>query len=156
MASRAILTAILAFSSVEAVVASSPEFILPRQTATTFQLAATGSLAPFGLTSTCEQVLYQPISCVPYVKGLGLKAYHGSPGNTAFTNTVCAASCSTALTNARRRITGSCATTPNIFPGYPVIAIIDAVVSGWNETCLKDTDGGYCNGKLQFMSKTGS
>jgi hypothetical protein len=34
-----------------------------------------------------------------------------------------------------------------LYPGYPVIAIIDAVVSGWNETCLKDTDGGYCNGE---------
>ena len=121
-----------------------------RQTATTFQLAATGSLAPFGLASACEQVLYQSINCVPDVKNLGLKVYHGSLGDTTFTNTICSASCSTALATARRRISGSCGTTPNLYPGYPVIAIIDAVVSGWNETCLKDTDGGYCNGEMDY------
>ncbi|KAK3302812.1 uncharacterized protein B0T15DRAFT_371689, partial [Chaetomium strumarium] len=117
--------------------------------ATTFQLTAQDTLAGFGLSSACELVLYQPISCDPYVKTLGSKAYHGSPGDKAFTDTVCSATCSTALGVARRRITTACAATPNLFPGYPVIAVIDSVVSGWNETCLKDTDGEYCNAKIE-------
>lgn len=125
-----------------------PDSLSARQAANTFQLAAQGTLAGFGLASTCEGVLYQAINCDPYVKTLGLKAYHGSPGDKAFTDTVCSTTCSTALTNARRRITGACAASPNLFPGYPVLAMIDSIISGWDETCLKDTDGGYCNGDI--------
>jgi hypothetical protein len=113
----------------------------------TFQLAAEGSLAQFGLSSVCEGVLYQSINCNPYVKTLGHKTYHGSPGDKTFTDTVCAATCSTALVNVQRRIAGACAASPNLFPGYPVLAMIDSVITGWNETCFKDTDGQYCNGR---------
>jgi hypothetical protein len=148
----ALFASCLSSSLVSAAAASvwlpTPDSLSARQTASTFQLAATGTLAGLGLTSACEAVLYQSINCVPYVKSLGLKVYHRSPGDKAFTDTVCPATCSAALATARRRITGSCATTPNLFPGYPVIALIDSVTSGWNETCLKDTDGGYCNGKI--------
>ena len=48
---------------------------------------------------------------------------------------------------------GACAQTPDLFPGYPVLAMIDPVVSGWNETCLKDTDGGYCNGECPYSDE---
>lgn len=119
-----------------------------RQTATGFQLAAQGTLSGFGLTSACEAVLYQTINCDVYVRNLGEKVYHGTPGDKAFTDTVCSATCSTALSTARRRIAGSCASTPELFQGYPLLSLIDSVTSGWNETCLKDTDGAYCNGEL--------
>ncbi|KAK4214374.1 hypothetical protein QBC37DRAFT_472743 [Rhypophila decipiens] len=114
-----------------------------------FQIAPTGSLAGLGLTATCENVLYQSINCNPYVLSLGQKVYHGSPGERAFTNTVCSATCLTALQTAQRRILGACAQTPNLFPGFPVITLIDPVYYGWNETCLKDSDGGYCNAKIE-------
>ncbi|KAK1622586.1 LysM domain protein [Colletotrichum phormii] len=101
------------------------------------------------LTTAYESVLYQTINCDPYVKNLGQKVYHGSPGDTAFTGTVCSATCSTALSTARRRIAGSCASTPELFQGYPVLSPIDSITAGWNETCLKDANGGYCNAKIE-------
>lgn len=112
-----------------------------------FQVAPTGSFAGLGLTTTCENILYQNINCNPFVLSLGQKVYHGSPGDKTFTETVCSATCSSALQNAQRRITGACAQTPELFPGFPVTALIDPIISGWNETCLKDSDGAYCNGE---------
>lgn len=117
------------------------------------QIAPTGAFAGLGLAATCESVLYQSINCNPYVLNLGQKVYHGSPGNKTFTDTVCSSTCWTALQTARRRIVGACAQTPDLFPGYPVLAMIDPVVSGWNETCLKDTDGGYCNGECPYSDE---
>ncbi|KAK2042619.1 hypothetical protein LZ31DRAFT_500396 [Colletotrichum somersetense] len=125
------------------------ELLSPRQTAGGLQLAAQGTFAGFGLASSCEQVLYQTINCDPYVRNLGQKVYHGSPGDKAFTDTVCSTTCATALSTARRRIVGSCTSTPELFQGYPVLSLIDSITSGWNETCLKDTDGAYCNAKIE-------
>ncbi|CCC12069.1 hypothetical protein SMACR_02290 [Sordaria macrospora] len=114
-----------------------------------FQVAPTGAFAGLGLAATCESVLYQSINCHAYVLNLGQKVYHGSPGNKTFTDTICSPTCWTSLQTARRRIVGACTQTPDLFPGYPVLAMIDPVVSGWNETCLKDSDGGYCNAKIE-------
>lgn len=122
------------------------ESLSPRQTTTGFQLAETGKFVGLGLTSTCEQVLYQTINCDAYITKLVGRVYHGSLGDDALTDAVCATTCSTALATARRRIAGACASTPDLFPGYPVLSLIDSVTAGWNETCLKDTDGAYCNG----------
>ncbi|KXH50735.1 hypothetical protein CSIM01_01584 [Colletotrichum simmondsii] len=139
----------LCLSSVAVESRGVPQSLAQRQTATGFQLAAQGTLSGFGLTSACESVLYQTINCDVYVRNLGEKVYHGTPGDKAFTDTVCSATCSTALSTARRRIAGSCASTPELFQGYPVLSLIDSVTSGWNETCLKDTDGAYCNAKIE-------
>lgn len=123
-------------------------FLLPRETVSGFQLSPQGSFAGFRLADSCKQVLYQTINCDSSVANLGRKAYHGSPGDKAFTDTVCSTACSTALKTARKRVAGACASTSELFEGYPVLALIDSVISGWDETCLKDTDGGYCNGML--------
>ncbi|KAK3491815.1 hypothetical protein B0T13DRAFT_490449 [Neurospora crassa] len=116
-----------------------------------FEIAPTGAFAGLGLAAICESVLYQSINCDAYVLNLGQKVYHGSPGDKTFTDTICSTTCWAALQTARRRIVGACAQTPNLFPGYPVLAMIDPVVSGWNETCLKDSDGGYCNAKIEMF-----
>ncbi|KAJ4415750.1 hypothetical protein N0V85_002573 [Neurospora sp. IMI 360204] len=121
-----------------------------------FQITPTGSFAGLGLAATCESVLYQSINCDAYVLNLGQKVYHGSPGNKTFTDTICSTTCWTSLQTARRRIVGACAQTPDLFPGYPVLALIDPVVSGWNETCLKDSDGGYCNAKIEAFPEVES
>lgn len=121
--------------------------LLGRQTTVGFQLGEAGMFDGLGLVSACEKVLYQQINCDAFVSTLGQRAYHASLGDQGLTDAVCAASCSTALTTARRRISGSCASTPDLVPGYPVLALIDAVITGWEETCLTDSaTGGYCNG----------
>ncbi|KAM5467138.1 hypothetical protein MauCBS54593_005760 [Microsporum audouinii] len=111
-----------------------------------FQLAKTGTLTGVGLTPTCEQVLYQNITCDPFVSTLGVMGYHGSLQDAALTDSVCPPACGNALKTARRRILGACAQSPEIVPGYPVVALLDTVYIGWNETCLKDsTSSKYCN-----------
>ncbi|KAF3491742.1 uncharacterized protein GIQ15_01259 [Arthroderma uncinatum] len=74
-----------------------------------FQLVTTGALAGVGITSTCEQVLYQKINC-------------------------------------DARILRACAQSPELAPGFPVVALLDKIHTGWNETCLNDrTSMKYCN-----------
>lgn len=112
-----------------------------------FQLVSESLLKGSNLGQTCQQTLLQTINCDDYVATLGEKTYHGSLEDTQLTNTVCAATCEKALLTARRRISGSCASTPELITGYPVNALIESVVTGWNETCLKDKDGSkFCNG----------
>ena len=120
-----------------------------RQVPTGFQLAPQGALSGLGLASSCEQVLYQTIDCDRYVANFAQKVYHSSPGDKAFTDTVCAATCSAALATARRRVVGACSSTPDLFEGYPVLSLVDPIIDGWKETCFKDADGEYCNGKLR-------
>jgi hypothetical protein len=119
-----------------------------RQAASGFVLAEKGSLASYKLSSTCEQVVYQTLACDSYVSSLSSPRYHGSLGDNEFTAEVCAPACGTSLANMRRRILGACASTPELFPGYPVLTLVDSVLGGWNETCLKDTTTGKnCNGE---------
>ena len=115
--------------------------------ATGFQLISNPALLQGSdLSDTCQSVLQQSIACDTYVASFKAKEYRSSLNDTALTNSVCAASCGTALTTAQRRIAGACASTPELFPGYPILSVIDTVVAGWNETCLKDkTSGKYCN-----------
>ncbi|RYP74297.1 hypothetical protein DL771_003118 [Monosporascus sp. 5C6A] len=144
MAVRFLCAVLAAFHMIEA--RSAPDSVLNSRQAAGFRLAPEGKFAGMGLTTTCEQVLYQQIQCHAAVGGLSAKVYHDTLGDQAFTDTVCSTSCSTALTTARRRVTGACASTPELIPGYPVVALIDSVRTGWNETCLRDTEtGNYCN-----------
>jgi hypothetical protein len=120
-----------------------------RQLQNGFTLVPNGSFKGLGLTSVCEQVLYQTINCDNFTQTLNEPKYHSSLNNTALTASVCATSCGTALATARRRISGACVSTPDIIPGYPVLALIDKIYTGWNETCLKDNGSSrYCNGKF--------
>jgi hypothetical protein len=122
--------------------------LLQRQSTTGFPLAATGSLSGNGLSSACERVLYQNVSCDSFVASLQTPAYRGSLGDSDFTATVCSTTCGTSLSITRSRIMGACASTPDIFSGYPAVALVDRLLGGWNETCLKDkTSGKYCNGQ---------
>lgn len=124
-----------------------------RQAPSGFALAEKGSLASYKLDSTCEQVLYQTLTCDSYVASLGAPRYHGSLGDNEFTATVCAASCGSSLANIHRRVVGACASTPELFSGYPVVALVDSIWGGWNETCLKDTaTGKNCNGVLSHLN----
>ncbi|KAL2211281.1 LysM domain protein [Sarocladium strictum] len=111
-----------------------------------FQLMPQAALDSTELSDTCKSVVGQTIQCEDYVGTLGRPEYHGSLEDEDLTDAVCVASCRTALTNAQRRIAGACTATPELSPGYPVSALIESVLNGWNETCLQneDTDD-YCN-----------
>lgn len=38
----------------------------------------------------------------------------------------------------------TCAGSPNLLPGMAVVSIIDSILTGWEETCLKDEQPGDC------------
>ncbi|KAL1641021.1 hypothetical protein SLS58_006463 [Diplodia intermedia] len=120
-----------------------------RATFEEFQLTPTGSLSGLGLDATCEQVLYQNVTCDDYVSSLGEKAYHNGLNDTSLANSVCDSSCGNSLKTMQRRVAGACANTPEMLPGYPVLALVDSIYTGWNETCIKDNaTESFCNGKF--------
>ncbi|KAK0391599.1 hypothetical protein NLU13_1099 [Sarocladium strictum] len=98
--------------------------------------------------TTCLGVLKQTINCDSVVADLGQRnEYQGSLKDNALTDAVCAASCRNALTISRRRIAGACTSVQELLPGHETLSYIDSIISGWNETCLRDaTDTSkYCN-----------
>ncbi|KFY18020.1 hypothetical protein V492_00207 [Pseudogymnoascus sp. VKM F-4246] len=103
---------------------------------------------------TCLGVLKQTINCDEAVADLGQRKYHGSLDSITITNGVCVASCKTALTTSRRRMEGACAETPDVLPGMTVLSFIDSIITGWDETCLKDeTSGEYCNSIIDGLDE---
>lgn len=101
--------------------------------------------------ATCLGVLKQTINCEEAVADLGQRQYHGSLESITVTDTVCVASCKTALTTARERMEEACTETPDVFPRMTILSFIDSIISGWDETCLKDkTSGEYCNSTHAF------
>lgn len=144
---KALTVGITLFPGALVAAAATPSLLPKRQASLGFTLVSDGMFEGLGLTPTCEQVLYQQINCEPYVLSLGQKKYHGSLGDETLTDAVCADTCSLALSTARRRIAGACSSTPEALPGFPVLDLIDSVIAGWEETCLKDSETGeYCNG----------
>jgi hypothetical protein len=124
-----------------------------RQSATGFPLAATGSLSGYGLASACERVLYQTVSCDSYVASFVTPAYRASLGDDDFTALVCSPTCAKSLEITHTRILGVCASSPNLFSGYPVVSLVDSVRGGWKETCLRDAASGkWCNGQLHQIA----
>lgn len=125
-----------------------------------FRLVDNGLPGFSDLGSTCQQVLQQVIKCEEYVANLGLKEYHGLVPDGVLADEVCKVTCEISLTTARRRILGACSSTPELAPGYSLLALVDSIIYGWNETCLRDkSTGNYCNGEykaapISFSGKT--
>jgi hypothetical protein len=102
--------------------------------------------------ATCLGVLKQTIDCEEAVADLGQWQYHGSLESITVTDTVCVASCKTALTAARKRMEEACAESPDVLPGMTVLSFIDSIITGWDETCLKDEiSGEHCNSEHAFQ-----
>lgn len=115
---------------------------------TKLQLAPQDKYASMGLDAACEAVLYQEIDCDVAVGELGAKRYHGTVGDNTTTDSICSTTCSTALNTVRKRIIGSCRRTPELVTGYPAVALLDSIQTGWNETWQKDKETEeYCNSK---------
>ncbi|KFZ00855.1 hypothetical protein V501_10416 [Pseudogymnoascus sp. VKM F-4519 (FW-2642)] len=104
--------------------------------------------------ATCLGALKQSIDCEEVVAELGQRQYHGSLKSITVTDTVCVASCKTALDSARGRMEEACAETPDMLPGMTVLSFIDSIITGWDETCLKDEiSGEYCNNIIDALDE---
>ncbi|CAI6036487.1 unnamed protein product [Clonostachys chloroleuca] len=107
------------------------------------QLSRNMSL-PLELDSNCQRAAKQLIKCHEGVDELGRREYHGSLGDSGLTDLICAPSCKQALVTARENIEMTCAGSPNLLPCMAVVSIIDSILTGWEETCLKDEQPGDC------------
>lgn len=115
---------------------------------TKLQLAPQDKYAGMRLAAACETALYQQIDCDTTVSELGANQYHRTVGDQATTDSICSNTCSTGLKTLRKLIEETCHRTPELTPGYPAVALLDSIQTGWNETCQKDKETGeYCNGK---------
>ncbi|RDW72346.1 LysM peptidoglycan-binding domain-containing protein [Aspergillus mulundensis] len=112
---------------------------------TGYQLASSPSFSDSGLPEDCEKALYAEIYCDDYVQELSEPVYHGSLGDESFTNSVCASSCGDSLRNFHDNVVAKCGTSAEALPGVPALSVVDAVWSGWNETCLRASNGSFCN-----------
>ncbi|KAL2204346.1 hypothetical protein CC79DRAFT_1277976 [Sarocladium strictum] len=111
-----------------------------------FQLVRQDVLDASDLSSSCASTLAKAIDCDEHVAGLGERQYHGALEDDDLTKAICSTTCQNALKAAEHRINGACASTPELFPGIPVVSLLYAVISGWNETCLQDPESGInCN-----------
>ncbi|KEY65065.1 hypothetical protein S7711_09858 [Stachybotrys chartarum IBT 7711] len=113
-----------------------------------FQIVPQQLLDTIGLQDrACLSVLRQSINCDSAVADLGQRhEYQGSLDDVELTDAVCESTCQRALTVARPRIAGACVNVPELLPGRTTLSFIDSVISGWNETCLRDENTGeYCN-----------
>ncbi|KAL5344790.1 hypothetical protein ACLOAV_010187 [Pseudogymnoascus australis] len=95
------------------------------------------------VAATCLGVLKQTINCDEVVADLGQRQYHGSLESVTITNGACVASC----------VWGACTETPEVLPGMTVLSFIDSIITGWDETCLKDTSGEYCNNIIDALDQ---
>ncbi|KAG6006482.1 hypothetical protein E4U21_007026 [Claviceps maximensis] len=122
-------------------------FLDPRTAGFGFPLVSSSEVQKSShINSNCQQVLQQTIQCDEHVASFRERAYRGSLDDAALTDRVCQATCERSLLTARRRLAAACASTPDLVPGYPVLTLIETMIVGWNETCLRDKDTGkYCN-----------
>ena len=105
------------------------------------------------LTPKCKEALEELADCDESVNDLRLKEYHGSFQDEAWADIVCAPACRDVLYARRQLIHDNCASTPELAPGWPVAALIDSIISGWNEACLKDLETkAYCNGERRVAN----
>ncbi|KAI9157867.1 hypothetical protein HJFPF1_05850 [Paramyrothecium foliicola] len=118
------------------------------------QLAPQGAYAGIGLDAPCEAALYQEFDCHAVVGELSYQGHHGSIGDKSSTDSVCALFCAKALDTLRRRVLAVCRRTPDLVQGCAVIALVDTIMTGWNEACQKDKETGqYCNSEFPLDSQ---
>lgn len=107
-----------------------------------------GSLSSFGLTSACEQALYQNILCDDAVSSLSTDTYVGSFDNSTLTALVCDAGCEASIAQLHDAVAAGCGTTAGLVPGLPFLGLVDQLWSNWNQSCFTDpTTGENCNGE---------
>ncbi|CAG9990288.1 unnamed protein product [Clonostachys byssicola] len=106
------------------------------------------------LDANCIRAAKQIIKCHERVDEFGRREYHGSLGDNRLTDLICAPSCKQALDTAREKIEMACAGSPNLLPGMTVVSVVDAIITGWEEICLKDEQSGeYCNHIIDALDK---
>jgi hypothetical protein len=106
-----------------------------------------GTLSGLGLSTTCENTLYQTINCDGNVSSLVTGDYIGSFDNSTLTSLVCAESCEASISQMHDSVLANCGASAEYVTGMSYLALVDELWSGWNQSCFVDpTTGENCNG----------
>ena len=98
------------------------------------------------LSSKCVKAMSSSIDCDPALLSFASVGYVESIQPSLLSNTICRSSCVSSLTAYRKSLMQECSTV-DAWPGLPASYNGDFVQAYQNQTCLKDTSGGWCNSK---------
>ncbi|PYH88796.1 hypothetical protein BO71DRAFT_281329, partial [Aspergillus ellipticus CBS 707.79] len=108
-----------------------------------------GTLAGSGLSTACEDALYQKVYCDEAISDLMTDAYIGSFDNATLTEMVCASSCEASIAQMHESVLDNCGTSASLIPGITFLALVDELWSNWNQSCSVDpTTGENCNDEI--------
>ncbi|RDW90003.1 LysM peptidoglycan-binding domain-containing protein [Aspergillus mulundensis] len=108
-----------------------------------------GTLSSLGLSSACEDALYQTVDCDSAVSDLITDGYISSSGEAATTALVCAASCEASIAQLHDSVSASCGTSAELIPGMSYLDLVNQLWSNWNQSCFTDpTTGANCNDQI--------
>lgn len=107
-----------------------------------------GTLSGLGLSSVCENALYQKVDCDDNISSLVTNDYIGSFNNATMTDLVCTVGCEASIAQFHDSVSTSCGDSASIIPGISYLDFIDQVWSNWNQSCFVDpSTGENCNGE---------
>jgi hypothetical protein len=104
------------------------------------------------LSPKCVKAMSSSIDCDPALLSFASVGYVEFINPSVLSSTLCHSSCVSSVTAYRQRVLLGCSTV-DAWPGLPASYNGDFVQAYQNQTCLKDTSGGWCNSKL-FCSKS--
>jgi len=106
------------------------------------------------LSPKCIKAMSSSIDCDPALLSFASVGYVESINPSVLSNTLCQSSCVSSLAAYRERVSLECSTV-DAWPGLPASYNGDFVQAYQNQTCLKDTSGGWCNSKLFCPKSSG-
>ena len=123
---------------------------IAESTATLFTgvaMFSNGTLSTQGLSTACENALYQTVDCDDTISSLVTNDYIGSFDNSTTTNSVCSSTCEASIVELYDLVSINCGISAEFVSGVSYLSLINQLWSGWNQSCFTDPESGEnCNG----------
>ena len=105
------------------------------------------------LSPKCVKAMSGSIDCDPALLSFASVGYVESIKPSLLSDMLCHSSCVSSLAAYRERLSLECSTV-DAWPGLPASYNGDFVQAYQNQTCLKDTSGGWCNSKFSHSESS--
>ncbi|RAH75318.1 uncharacterized protein BO66DRAFT_433398 [Aspergillus aculeatinus CBS 121060] len=116
-----------------------------------------GTLSGSGLSSPCENPLYQTLDCNDAVSLIDTDDYSDSLDNATLTALICASSCEASIAQLHDSVSAKCGSSAELIPGMSFRVLVGQFWSSWNQSCFVDPKTGEnCNSKKNAPICTGS
>ncbi|OJJ99923.1 carbohydrate-binding module family 50 protein [Aspergillus aculeatus ATCC 16872] len=124
---------------------------------TSVSMFPNGTLSGLGLSSTCENALYQTLDCNDAVSLIDTDDYSDSLDNATLTALICASSCEASIAQLHDSVSANCGSSAELIPGMSFLALVDQFWSSWNQSCFVDpTTGENCNDEIASFANVDS